>query len=84
MPEINDIELYMRLKAIKNDVKVIFASAIEVAEEILSVMPGARRDQLIRKPVEQKVFIELVKKAIHESSYDDSNRKWGIKQNTSS
>ena len=84
MPEINDIELYMRLKAIKNDVKVIFASAIELAEEILSVMPGVRRDQLIRKPVEQKVFIELVKKAIHESSYDDSNRKWGIKQNTSS
>jgi two-component system response regulator ChvI len=68
MPEINGLELYMSLKAIKNDVKVLFASAIELAEEILSVMPGVRREQLIRKPVEQKVFIDLVKKTIRESS----------------
>ena len=68
MPEINGLELYMSLKAIKNDVKILFASAIELAEEILSVMPGVRREQLIRKPVEQKVFIDLVKKTIRESS----------------
>ncbi|MGA9910275.1 MAG: response regulator [Nitrososphaeraceae archaeon] len=68
MPEINGIELYLSLKAIKNDVKVLFASAIELAEEILSVMPGVRREQLIKKPVEQKVFIDLVKKTICESS----------------
>ena len=68
MPEINGLELYMSLKAIKNDVKILFASAIELAEEILSVMPGVRREQLIRKPVEQKVFIDLVKKAIREPS----------------
>ena len=67
MPEINGLELYMSLKAIKNDVKILFASAIELAEEILSVMPGVRREQLIRKPVEQKVFIDLVKKAIRET-----------------
>jgi two-component system response regulator ChvI len=68
MPEINGLELYMSLKAIKNDVKVLFASAIELAEEILSVMPGVRREQLITKPVEQKVFVDLVKKTIRESS----------------
>ncbi|MGA7010317.1 MAG: response regulator [Nitrososphaeraceae archaeon] len=68
MPEINGLELYMSLKAIKNDVNILFASAIELAEEILSVMPGVRREQLIRKPVEQKVFIDLVKKAIREPS----------------
>ncbi|MGA8914597.1 MAG: response regulator [Nitrososphaeraceae archaeon] len=68
MPEINGLELYMSLKAIKNDVKILFASAIELAEEILSVMPGVRREQLIKKPVEQKVFIDLVKKAIREPS----------------
>ncbi|MGA8565735.1 MAG: response regulator [Nitrososphaeraceae archaeon] len=68
MPEINGLELYMSLKAIKKDVKVLFASAIELAEEILSVMPGVRREQLIKKPVEQKVFIDLVKKTIRESS----------------
>ena len=68
MPEINGLELYLSLKAIKNDVKILFASAIELAEEILSVMPGVRREQLIKKPVEQKVFIDLVKKTIREPS----------------
>src|SRR6476620_6235618 len=68
MPEINGLELYMSLKAIKKDVKVLFASAIELAEEILSVMPGVRREKLIKKPVEQKVFIDLVKKTIRETS----------------
>src|SRR6476660_677622 len=68
MPEINGLELYMSLKAIKNDVKILFASAIELAEEILSVMPGVKREHLIRKPVEQKVFVDLVKKTIRESS----------------
>lgn len=68
MPEINGLELYLSLKAIKNDVKILFASAIELAEEILSVMPGVRREQLIKKPVEQKVFIDLVKKTIRETS----------------
>ena len=66
MPEINGC--YLSLKAIKKDVKVLFASAIELAEEILSVMPGVRREQLIKKPVEQKVFIDLVKKTIREPS----------------
>ena len=68
MPEINGLELYLSLKAIKNDVKILFASCIELAEEILSVMPGVKREHLIRKPVEQEVFIDLVKKTIHEPS----------------
>ena len=68
MPEINGLELYLSLKAIKNDVKILFASCIEIAEEILSVLPGVKREHLIRKPVEQKVFIDLVKKTIRETS----------------
>jgi two-component system response regulator ChvI len=68
MPEINGLELYLSLKAIKNDVKILFASCIELAEEILSVMPGVKREHLIRKPVEQEVFIDLVKKTIGETS----------------
>jgi two-component system, OmpR family, response regulator ChvI len=65
MPEINGLELYLKLKAIKSDVRVLFATCIELAEEILSVMPGVRHDQLIKKPIEQKAFIEIVRKNIH-------------------
>ena len=52
MPEINGLELYLKLKGIKSDVKILFASCIELAEEILSVIPGVEHEQLIKKPIE--------------------------------
>lgn len=68
MPEINGLELYLKLKAIKSDVKVLFATCIELAEEMLSVLPGVKHDQLIKKPIEQKAFIEIVRKNIQNSN----------------
>lgn len=68
MPEINGLELYLKLKVIKSDVKVLFATCIELAEEMLSVLPGVKLDQLIKKPIEQKAFIEIVRKNIQNSN----------------
>lgn len=68
MPEVNGLELYLKLKAIKSDVKVLFATCIELAEEMLSVLPGVKHDQLIKKPIEQKAFIEIVRKNIQNSN----------------
>ena len=65
MPKINGIELYIKLKAIRGDIKILFASCLELAEEILSVMPGVKHNQLIKKPIEQKEFIDIVDKTIH-------------------
>ena len=67
MPKINGIELYLKLKAVRGDIKILFASCLELAEEILSVMPGVKRNQLIKKPIEQREFIEIVNKTIHVS-----------------
>jgi len=67
MPDINGLELYLKLKAIKSDVKVLFATCLELAEEIMSVLPGIRHEQLIKKPIEQKAFIEIVRRNIHEN-----------------
>jgi len=64
MPEINGFELYLRLKAIKSDVKVIFSTALEIADEILSLAPGLKHDQVIKKPVEQAAFVQIVRKNI--------------------
>ena len=37
MPEINGLELYLSLKAIKNDVKILFASCIELALSLIHI-----------------------------------------------
>ena len=67
MPKINGVELYLKLKAVRGDIKILFASCLELAEEILSVMPGVKHNQLIKKPIEQREFIEIVNKTIHVS-----------------
>jgi DNA-binding NtrC family response regulator len=64
MPEINGFQLYHKLKSINKDVKVLFATCLEIAEEILTLMPQLTKEQLIQKPIEREKFIEIVKKAI--------------------
>ena len=64
MPGINGLELYRKLKSIKHDIKVIFATCLEIAEELLTLMPELNHDQLIKKPIEKKQFIDIVKKTI--------------------
>jgi two-component system, OmpR family, response regulator ChvI len=64
MPDINGFQLYHKLRAVKNDVKILFATCLEIAEEILTLMPDLKREQLIQKPVEKEKFIEIVKKTI--------------------
>ena len=60
MPGINGFELYLKLKSISNDVKVVFATCLEIADEILTLMPTVKHHQIIKKPIEQNVFIEFV------------------------
>ncbi len=62
MPEINGFQLYYKLRAINHNVKIIFATCLEIIEEISALLPEFKQEQLIQKPVEKEKFIEIVKK----------------------
>lgn len=62
MPEINGFQLYHKLRAINDNVKIVFATCLEIVEEISALLPEFKEEQLIRKPVEKEKFIEIVKK----------------------
>lgn len=62
MPGVNGLQLYSRMKAIDPKIKIIFLSALDAAEELLSILPGVRnKDTFIRKPVDLRMFINTVK-----------------------
>lgn len=65
MPEINGFQLYYRLKSIKNDVNVLFATCLDIAEELLTIIPELKLEQVIQKPIQKEKFMEIVKKNIH-------------------
>jgi len=51
MPKLNGIQLFYRLKSITSNVRIIFLSALDAAEELVSILPGISHDDIIKKPV---------------------------------
>jgi len=64
MPEINGFQLYHKLRLINDNVKIVFATCLEIVDEILTLIPELRQEQLIQKPVEKEKFIKIVRKNI--------------------
>lgn len=63
MPDMNGLELYNSLKAINRNVRVIFVTALDMAQELISILPGLKEKDVIRKPVSRSEFIEIVEKS---------------------
>lgn len=64
MPGLNGIELYRILKSANLEIKVIFISALDAAEELLSIFPEIKSQDIISKPIENNEFVNKVKAAI--------------------
>ncbi len=61
MPNLNGLELYNNMKSKRNDIKVLFISALEGAEIILSVLPDLGEKNIIKKPIDGEKLIEAIK-----------------------
>ncbi len=64
MPGMNGIQLYQKLKRIDDDSCVIFVTALDAAEELVSILPDLNPPYIIRKPISAQNFINVVKKAV--------------------
>jgi CheY-like chemotaxis protein len=63
MPGLNGLQLYYRIKAMNPNIKILFVSALDAAEEVVSILPGIRVEDIIKKPVDQENFVSKVKAA---------------------
>lgn len=64
MSGLNGIKLYYGLKAINPKIKILFVSALDAAEEMISILPGIGFDDIIRKPVDIEQFLFKVKQLL--------------------
>jgi CheY-like chemotaxis protein len=67
IPEFNGIQIYQTFKAIDDDVKVLFVSALDAAEELVKIFPDVTHDNVIRKPITQLQFLKAVRNLITKS-----------------
>ena len=66
MPRLNGLQLFHRIKTLSPKIKIMFISALDIAEELTSILPDMKHDDVIKKPVERKYFISKINSALQE------------------
>jgi CheY-like chemotaxis protein/class 3 adenylate cyclase len=61
MPGLNGIQLYSKIKVMNPEIKVLFLSALDAVDELLSIFPDIKASEIIRKPVEPKALLSKIK-----------------------
>jgi CheY-like chemotaxis protein/predicted transcriptional regulator len=64
MENLNGLQLYQCMKAINPTSKLLFASALDAAKELTSILPDIQSQDIIKKPVDRENFIKTVKVAL--------------------
>ena len=64
MPQLNGLQLYQRLRAINSTVRTLFVTALDAAEELITLLPDVAADQVIMKPVSRDRFLDYVDLAV--------------------
>src|SRR5918994_2010928 len=54
MKNVNGLQLYQQIKSIDLTIKIIFITALDILDELLSIIPGIPKEQIMRKPVDKK------------------------------
>jgi CheY-like chemotaxis protein/class 3 adenylate cyclase len=66
MPKLNGLQLFYQMKKLSPKIKIMFCSALEIAEELTSVLPDIEHNHIIKKPVEREYFITKINSALNE------------------
>jgi CheY-like chemotaxis protein len=61
MKNLNGFQLHQQIKAIDPTIKILFVTALDILDELLSIFPGITKGQIMRKPVDKKIFTNTVK-----------------------
>jgi two-component system, OmpR family, response regulator ChvI len=65
MPRLNGLQLFYRIKAISPNIKIMFISALDIAEELTSILPDIKYNDIIKKPVKREYLIRKINSALN-------------------
>jgi CheY-like chemotaxis protein/class 3 adenylate cyclase len=64
MKNLNGFQLHQQIKSIDPTIKILFITALDILDELLSIIPGLSQDQIMRKPIEKKEFTNTVNRLL--------------------
>ena len=65
MKNLNGFQLHQQIKAIDPTIRILFITVLDILDEILTIVPGITREQIMRKPVDKKIFTNTVKNMLN-------------------
>src|ERR687893_833772 len=65
MPRLNGLQLFYRIKAVSPNTKIVFCSALDIAEELTSILPGISYHHIFKKPMRREDFISKINAVIN-------------------
>jgi two-component system, OmpR family, response regulator ChvI len=65
MPRLNGLQLFYRIKAISPATKIMFVSALDIAEELTSILPDIEYDDIIKKPLKREHFVSKINSVLN-------------------
>ncbi len=73
MPGLNGLQLFYRIKAISPNTKIMFISALDIAEELTSILPNVKDGDIIKKPVKREHFVSKINSVLDNSTVHFGN-----------
>ena len=64
MKDLNGFQLHQQIKAIDPTIKILFVTALDILDELLTIVLGIPKEQIMRKPINEKIFVKAVKKLL--------------------
>ena len=68
MPRLNGLQLFYKIKTLSPNTKIIFCSALEIADEIVSILPDIKYNDIIKKPIKREYFVSKINSVLNNNS----------------
>jgi two-component system, OmpR family, response regulator ChvI len=68
MPRLNGLQLFYKIKTLSPNTKIIFCSALDIAEEIVSILPDIKYNDIIKKPIKREYFVSKINSVLNNNS----------------
>jgi two-component system, OmpR family, response regulator ChvI len=73
MPRLNGLQLFYKIKTLSPQIKIVFCSALDMAQELVSILPDMSYDYIIKKPVEREYFVNKINSVLNNSTHHFEN-----------
>jgi two-component system response regulator ChvI len=60
MPKLNGLQLFYRIKTLSPKTKIMFCSALDIGEELVSILPDVKYSDILKKPLKRDYFISKI------------------------